>query len=206
VIDKPIALKNQESRKHIHRYDLRLGIKECKSEDDEQRVLQGLLEEFFDTMLSADQSIIIPPYYELDCTNICFSDISKTFKVSEVESFSKLKRYFSRLGNRNPTTGFVYCSCIIAASTPHAALMTKVNQILQESKMSLWPRSFDHENVGRIGWLLYSLQNMDTARLKFLLTSMTGSEIGVKWMKISSESSSKKDRNVTAEEPTKALV
>jgi hypothetical protein len=87
VIDKPIALKNQESRKHIHRYDLRLGIKECKSEDDEQRVFQGLLEEFFDTMLSADQSIIIPPYYELDRTNICFSDISKTFKVSEVNPF-----------------------------------------------------------------------------------------------------------------------
>jgi hypothetical protein len=192
VIDKPIALKNQESRKHIHRYDLRLGIKECKSEDDEQRVLQGLLEEFFDTMLSANQSIIIPPYYELDRTNICFSDISKTFKVSEVESFSKLKRYFSRLGNRNPNSGFVYCSCIITASTPHAALMTKVSQILQESKMSLWPRSSDHENVGRIGWLLYSLQDMDTARLKFLLTSLTGSEIGVKWMKISSESSSKK--------------
>jgi hypothetical protein len=47
---------------------------------------------------------------------------------------------------------------------------------------------------------------MDTARLKFLLTSLTGSEIGVKWMKISSESSSKKDRTAIAEEPTKALV
>jgi hypothetical protein len=123
-----------------------------------------------------------------------------------VDSFSKLKRYFSRLGSRNPTTGFVYCSCIIAASIPHAALMTKVSQILQESKLSLWPRSCDHENVGRIGWLLYSLQDMDVNRLQSLLTELTGTEIGVKWMKISMDYGAKHDRSTPAEEPTKALV
>ncbi len=136
----------------------------------------------FDTMLSADSKIIIPPYYELDCSNISFQDLSKTFKISDIESFTKLKRYFSRLGNRNPNTGFVYCSFIVAASLPHTALMTHVSQILQESKLSLWPRSCDHENIGRIGWLLYSLQDMDTSRLKILLTDLTGSEIHVKWM------------------------
>jgi hypothetical protein len=145
-----------------------------------------------ETMLSADLSIIIPPYYELDRSNSSFSDLSKAFKISDVESFSKLKRYFSRLGNRNPNTGFVYCSCIVAASFPHTSLMTKVSQILQESKLSLWPRSCDHENVGRIGWLLYSLQDMDVGRLKSLLKSLTGVEIGVKWMKISTDYGSKK--------------
>jgi hypothetical protein len=90
-------------------------------------------------MLSADHTIIIHPYYELDQSNLSFTDLSKTFKISDVESFTKLKRYFSRLGNRNPNTGLVYCSCIIAATTFHAALMTKVSQILQESKLSLWP-------------------------------------------------------------------
>ncbi len=185
VTDKPIHLKNKEMRRHVHRYDLRIGIKECRSEEEEQKLLTGLLEEFMETMLSADQSIIIPPYYELDRSNSSFLDLSKTFKISDVESFTKLKRYFSRLGNQNPNTGFVYCSCIVAASFPHASLMTKVSQILQEFKLSLWPRSCDHENVGRIGWLLYSLQDMDVARLKSLLTSLTGVEIGVKWMKIS---------------------
>jgi hypothetical protein len=115
AIDKPIILKKQEIRRHIHRYDLRIGIKECRSEEDEQRVLQG-------------HTIIIPPYYELDQSNVAFTDLSKTFKISDVESFTKLKRYFSRLGNRNPNTGFVYCSCIITATTPHATLMTKVNK------------------------------------------------------------------------------
>jgi hypothetical protein len=164
------------------------------------------LEEFFDTMLSADKTILIPPYYELDRANTNFQDLSISYKIADTESFSKLKRYFSQLGNRNQTTGFVYCSCIITASEPHTALMIKVSQILQETKLSLWPRSCDHENVGRIGWLLYSLQDMDAVRLKTLLTNLTGTEIGVKWMKISTDYGSKKGRTNTNEEPTKALV
>jgi hypothetical protein len=84
--------------------------------------------------------------------------------------------------------------------------MTKVSQILQESKLSLWPRSCNHENIGRIGWLLYSLQDMDISPIKTLLTNLTGTEIGVKWMKISSDYGSKKTKTPTVEEPTKALV
>jgi hypothetical protein len=155
-------------------------------------------------MLSADKHILLPPYYELDRSNPSFQDLSSSFKVTEIESFTKLKRYFSQLGNRNASTGFVYCSCIVAASEPHAAMMTKVSQVLQESKLSLWPRSSDHENVGRIGWLLYSLQDMDVSRLKSLLTALTGTEIGVKWMRITMEYNSKKGS--TMDEPTKALV
>jgi hypothetical protein len=88
----------------------------------------------------------------------------------------------------------------VAASEPHSALMTKVSQILQESKLSLWPRSSDHENVGRIGWLLYSLQDMDANRLKTLLTLLTGIEIGVKWMKISTDYGSKRSTSAPPED------
>jgi hypothetical protein len=83
--------------------------------------------------------------------------------------------------------------------------MTQVSQILQESKLSLWPRSCDHKNVGRIGWLLYSLQDMDVNRLKLLLTNLTGTKIGVKWMKISTDYRAKKDSSQKRnDEPTKA--
>jgi hypothetical protein len=200
-------LKNKEIRRHIHRYDLRISIKECKSEEEEQRLLQNLLEEFLETMLSADSTIIVPPYYELDRSNNSFQDLSKSFKVSDLESFAKIKRYFSRLGNRNPNTGFVYCSCIVAASHPHTTIMSQVSQILQESKLSLWPRSSDHENVGRIGWLLYSLQDMDVNRLKIILTNLSGTEIGVKWMKITTDYGNKKAKLfMPQEDSTKALV
>jgi hypothetical protein len=157
-------------------------------------------------MLSADKTMLIPPYYERDRSNTTFQDLSSSYNINKLESFSKLKRYFSRLGNRNPTTGYVYCSCIIAASLPHTALMTKVSQILLEFKLSLWPRSCDHENVGRIGWLLYSLQDMDVNRLKSLLTQLSGYEIGVKWMKISSDYGSKKGSLQPKDGATKAVV
>ena len=130
ILDKPIILKNKEIRRHIHRYDLQISIKECKSEEEEQRLLQNLLEKFLETMLSADSTIIVPPYYELDRSNKSFQDLSKSFKIPNLESFAKIKRYFSRLGNRNPNTGFVYCSCIVAASHPHTTIMSQVSQIL----------------------------------------------------------------------------
>lgn len=86
--------------------------------------------------------------------------------------------------------------------------MTKVSQILQESKLSLWPRSLDHENVGWIGWLLYSLQDMDVNHLKTILTTLTSYEIGVKWMKFNTEYGSKCSKASLAapDEPIKALV
>jgi hypothetical protein len=205
-LDKPITLKNRESRKHVHRYDLRISIKECRSEEEEQKLVQGLLEEFLDVMLSVDKTIIIPPYYALDRKNSTFQDFSGNFKISDLESFTKIKRYFSRLGSRNKNTGFIYCSCIIAASSTHTLLMTQVSQILQESKLSLWPRSSDHENVGRIGWLLYSLQDMDVSRLISILTNLTGCEIGVKWMKINTDYGSKQRTSQQGDEPIKALV
>jgi hypothetical protein len=95
TLNKLINLKNKENHRHIHRYDLRIGIKECRSEEEEQKVLQNLLEEFLDTMLSADKSILIPPYFELDRANTNFQDLSSSYKISDTESFSKLKRDFS---------------------------------------------------------------------------------------------------------------
>jgi hypothetical protein len=47
---------------------------------------------------------------------------------------------------------------------------------------------------------------MDASRLKSLLTTLTGTEIGVKWMKISTDYGSKRDQSTVAKEPTKALV
>jgi hypothetical protein len=71
----------------------------------------------------------------------------------------------------------------------------------------LWPRSSDHENVGRIGWLLYSLQDMDVNGLKMILTNLTGIEIGVKWMKVTTDYGNKKAKSsAPQEESTKALV
>lgn len=60
--------------------------------------------------------------------------------------------------------------------------------------------------MGRIGWLLYSVQDMDVSHLQTILTNLKGTEIGVKWMKISTDYGSKKSKNSTSEEPTKALV
>jgi hypothetical protein len=47
---------------------------------------------------------------------------------------------------------------------------------------------------------------MDVNRLKTILTQLTGHEIGVKWMKISTEYGSKKNPLQSNEEPTKALI
>jgi hypothetical protein len=47
---------------------------------------------------------------------------------------------------------------------------------------------------------------MDVIRLKTILTNLTGKEIGVKWMRISTDYGSKKNSTPINEEPTKALV
>jgi hypothetical protein len=67
-------------------------MKECRTDEEEERILQNLLEKFFETMLSTDNTIIHPPYCELDRSNTSFQDLSSSHKIADIDSFTKLKR------------------------------------------------------------------------------------------------------------------
>jgi hypothetical protein len=108
-LDKPNALKKGVARAHIHHYDLSLTIKKPKDEDDKEPKIQKALQKFLDIMLQADSSTLIPPYFELERLDKNIPDLGKDTKVEDVEEFSNLKGYFSRLSKRNETTGKKIC-------------------------------------------------------------------------------------------------
>jgi hypothetical protein len=60
-LDKQIVLKKGAVRHHIHHYDLRLKVKQSKTEDDEVAYLQQAIQKFLDISLQADPLTTIPP-------------------------------------------------------------------------------------------------------------------------------------------------
>ncbi len=195
-LDKDIKLKRGMMRSHVHRYDLSLTVKKQRNDDAEEALVHKLLQRFFEILSSVDSSIIIPPYFEVDRNNRALTDVSKDYPVSSLDSYMALRTYFSRLNSRNETTGKVYCSLILATSLPFKDLMREVQSSLRNSEMGLYPRASDHENAADVGWLLYSVRQQDEERLSWLLSSLIGETVGVKWKLIrTTDGFQKRDTN-----------
>lgn len=203
-LDKPIILKRGIQRAHVHRYDLRMTIKKHKSDDEEQPAIQNALQAFLEILLQADPKTIIPPYYELERGNKDIPDISSTFQISAIESFSTLKRYVTRLNSRDEK-GNVYGSIIIAQTKPFHEIAERAAHSLQNQGFGIWPKSCDHEISTDIGWFLYSLRQQDDQRLSTLLSDLIQEPIGLKWKQIRTTTGYvKRDPNDTSEK-AKAL-
>jgi hypothetical protein len=100
--DRPIVLKGNQSRAHIHRYDIRLQLKKPSADDDEEILILKSLQAMLDTLLQVDSRTIIPPYNILDRSNRNQLDLSATRQIYGqqvpcLDSLLTAKRYFSWL-------------------------------------------------------------------------------------------------------------
>jgi hypothetical protein len=143
-------------------------------------------------MLAADPTTVIPAFLSMDRSDRAYPDLCNEYQVSAVEDFDSLKRYFSRLGSCNDTTGKVYCSLILAQTIPFTAVIHSALSALRTDSFSLYPRASDHESPGEIGWLCYSVRAQDDQRLSALLSDICGEHIGIKWKAIRTSDGFKK--------------
>jgi hypothetical protein len=182
-LDKPIILKRGIVRAHVHRYDIRMSIEKYKSEDDEQQAIQKALQAFLEILLQADPKTVIPPYFELERGNKDIPDLSTSFQVSAIESFSTLKRYVTCLNPRYDKGNF-YGSLIIAQTKPFHQIIEQASNSLQNQGFGIWPKSCNHELCTDIGWFLYSLRQQDDQRLTELISELIQEPIRLKWKQI----------------------
>jgi hypothetical protein len=138
TLDKPIVLKKDVKRSHIHRYNLRVKGKASKSEEEEFMNIQNCLQKFFDIAIQVDSSSITPPYFELDRFDKAVPDISSKFLISALDSIDVIKRYSSRLSQRNDK-GNIYCSVILAQNISFFEFMDKAIPSLKN--LVFFPRS-----------------------------------------------------------------
>jgi hypothetical protein len=170
------------TRLHIHRYDLNLKIKKKpKSDEEEETLITAALQRFHKIMLATDNTTINPAYLEMDRNDRSHPDLTQEYQVSSVEDFTMLKRYFSRLSSRNEATGKVYCSVILAQSVPFALIINSSLNVLVRDELGLYQRASDHEALGEIRWLCYSVRPQDEECLSSLLSDLCNKHIGVKW-------------------------
>jgi hypothetical protein len=157
-IDKPMLLKQGQKWNHIHRYDMSINVAKAKDNEEELTIIRKALQKFFELVLQADATIIIPPFYEVERSDKSASDLFSKFQVSDLDSIVALKRYFARMSKVNDK-GFVYCNVILAHSLTFLEIMGKLQQIFNDLKFGLYSRASDHEDSAEVGWLLYSTRS-----------------------------------------------
>jgi hypothetical protein len=182
---------------HIHRYDLRLKIKQSKTEEEEYGVLWQAFQKFLDISLHADPSSTIPPFFELDRNDKSVPDINSKYQVSDLDSLPLLKRYFSHLSNRKDK-GNVYCSLILAQTISFHEFMDKVQLSLANLEYSFFPKACDHEETSELGWLLYLVHQQDEEQLSEMISSLLNEYVGAKWRPIRCNDRNKKAAKDTA--------
>jgi hypothetical protein len=84
--------------------------------------MQKSLQAFLEIMLQADPKTIIPPFYKLERGNKDFPDISLSFQISAIESFSALKLSVTRLNPRDDKGNVMFMA---ASSLLRQILSTK---------------------------------------------------------------------------------
>jgi hypothetical protein len=145
----------------VHWYDLHIKVKNTKSEDEEQIEIKNSLQKFYEIALQADKSSVIPPHLELDRNDRTIPDISAALPVTEVEPFSSLKRYFSRLSQRNDK-GNIYCSLILAQSIKFNEFMDVAWSSLMNMYYGLFPKASDHEVAAELDAILNQIPRWRT--------------------------------------------
>jgi len=123
-LDKNILLKKGVTRSLIHRYNLRLKVKQSKKEEEEFGALEQAFQKFLDISLQVDPSSTVPPFFKLDHNDKSVPDINSKYQVSELDSMPLLKHYFSCLSNRN-NKGNVCFSVILVQNISFQKFMDK---------------------------------------------------------------------------------
>ncbi len=199
--DYEIKLKRGFVRNNITRYDLWFKVKSTNAEEESQVAIHRVLTDFFNIIIRADETTILPPYLDLDRNSQGINDLSSTFLVSELTSFQALRNYFSRLYSKMEG-GNIYCSLILASSLSTQELLTAVKYKLAGLEMGLWPRPTDHEQVLDIGWFLYSSRYQDEARIAAMLSEELGIFIGARWRQIRTTDGNRCNQGVNDPENT----
>jgi hypothetical protein len=136
--DFDIKLKRGLLCNNVSRYDLRFKVKSTTVEEEAQVATHRVLSEFFNIVLQANDSTILPPYLELDRISPGINDLSSSYLVSDLGSFPALKNFFSRLYTKTEG-GNIYCSLILASSISTQELLNAVKYKLAGLDMGLWP-------------------------------------------------------------------
>jgi hypothetical protein len=202
--DFEIKLKRGLIRQHTARYDLRFKLKTTANDDESQVAIHRILTEFFNIIIQADDSTIIPPYLSLDRNTNSINDLSSTYLVSELNNFNSLKTYFARLYSK-PEGGQIYCSVILAGSVTSTDLLNAVKYKLSSLDMGLWSRPTDHEQVSDVGWFLYSCRSQDETRIASMLSDFLDVIVGARWRQIRTAAGQKKKGTEQPENVVRAI-
>ena len=145
---------------------------------DALRSLLGILVE------TGDPNTAILPWKEADeVTNKPITDSKElTTKISQ------LKKYFGGNLRQSKEVHDQYASVRIVHNKTFDEINEDISYTLKDKDYGLYKCSLQKEEVSTVGWLLYSIQFMETERLKQIISdALGGTELGLRWRMIYKE-------------------
>ena len=164
-------------RKHIARYDLQFTIDMTESPEEE---IREAVVEIFQKLSTADSKIVWYPWAASDATGK--NPREKTIMSGEQfpTSWSEIRKYLPGLRPRYEG-GTIYSSIWMGSAKPLPTLMEEVGHWFKHCKHGIYTKHIQAEQQFVVGWLLYSINTMDTTKLQQVLEQRLGFPVHARW-------------------------
>ena len=148
------------------------------SDDADVTLIAGITK-LFARLKTTDPTVVIYPWYNEHVPGTPSIVDPKSIPTS----ISTLKKYFPRLTPR-AIGGEYFTTVRLGFSESLDGLLENNAWWFTEQKISLWPRPLQCEETTVLGWLLYSVREMDIKSLTTILSDSSGIDFGLRWRTI----------------------
>ena len=158
------------------RFDVKITIPPSEAAD--VALIAGITK-LFARLKTSDPTVVIYPWHNEHVPGAPTIVDTKLIPTS----LSTLKKYFPRL-NPRAMGGEYFTTVRLGFSESLDGLVENNAWWFQEQKISMWPRPLQCEETTVLGWLLYSVREMDIKSLTTVLSDSSGIDFGLRWQTI----------------------
>ena len=182
IFDSTPALSPR--RKMMVRYDLKVSI---PPSDNPPKAVCEAVKTIISQLRDSDSSIVVYPWYAENFD----SELPPLIGMANLPAkMAKIKKYFNGI-SPIPAGGIKYCKVFLGHKEEMSDILESEGWWMKNNNHGIWRLPLQVDRTRSIGWLLFSLRDMDKNILQEAISRHIKYNVGLRWKMINTGSRTK---------------